>query len=222
MIRMSESSQFVSRVRPLLERKDTQGLLDLLHTHYSCECITAMLRCPDLDARKVAALCLGFVGDSCAIECLAEQLRNPDVTVNEMAEHAMWSIWFRMGNREANHELCRGSKALSNREFVKATSHFQSAVEQAPSFAEPFNQWAIACYLQDDYEESIDHCKRAIERMPSHFGAWAGMGHCYLHLHDLPQALRCYRRSLEINPHMDCIRESAAAIERQLSEQEND
>ena len=216
MTSVTDSSQFVSRVRPLLEAKDTQGLLNLLHTDYTCDQITGLLQGPNLDARKIAALCLSLVGDECAIELLADQLHNADVTVNQMAEHALWSIWFRLGSPEANLELCRGSKALGAREFVKAVQHFKEAIELAPSFAEPFNQWAIACYLQDDYAESIEHCLEAVKRMPCHFGAWAGMGHCYLHLHDLPSALRCYRKALEINPHLDCVLEASAAIERDL------
>jgi tetratricopeptide (TPR) repeat protein len=41
--------------------------------------------------------------------------------------------------------------------------------------------------------------------MPTHFGAIAGMGHCYTQLGQLDQALECYRRALEINPRMSTI-----------------
>jgi hypothetical protein len=44
--------------------------------------------------------------------------------------------------------------------------------------------------------------------MPIHFGAWAGMGHCHTHLRNLPQAVRCYEKALEINPHMSEIRQA--------------
>lgn len=212
----TDSHRFIERVRPLLEQKDVHALIHLLHHDYTGAKITELLEGPDVDARKVAALCLSLVGDECAIDLLAKQLQNDDPTVNEMAEHALWSIWFRSGTSEANHDVCRGSKALNRREFQTAVAHFRSAIDRAPSMAEAYNQWAIACYLQDEFTESIAHCREAVERMPCHFGAWAGMGHCYLHLQDLRQALRCYRKALNINPHMGCVREAAREIAERL------
>jgi len=36
--------------------------------------------------------------------------------------------------------------------------------------------------------------------MPCHFGAWAGLGHCYAHEGRLAEAVEAYERALEINP----------------------
>ncbi len=89
-------------------------------------------------------------------------LRDPDPIVNEMAEHALWSIWFRCGKtHEANHELCLGTKALNHRDFDLAISHLTRAIELDPTFAEAYNQRAIAHYLQERYDDSITDCLRA-------------------------------------------------------------
>src|ERR1700749_3254213 len=177
-----EPSQFVAAVQPLLERQDAAGLLEMVRTRWTKEQLKSILECDDLDARKVACLALAMAGEKCLIPCVARQLQHPDPVVNQMAEHALWSIWFRCGNESANKELCRGTRALNRRDFDCAMAHFTRATELDPTFAEAYNQRAITKYLNERYEESIADCREAVERMPCHFGALAGLGHCHAHL----------------------------------------
>jgi tetratricopeptide (TPR) repeat protein len=210
--------QFVESVKPLLERRDLEGLLCHLKANYTPDQITSLLSCTSCsDARKVAALALSLVGAKCCIRAVSDRLRDKDPMTNQMAEHALWSIWFRCGCPAANAELARGADCLSDRRFECAYKHFNKAIELSPDFAEAFNQRAIAHYLQERYEESLDDCKRAAELMPCHFGAWAGQGHCYAHLGNLRQSLLAYEKALAINPHLDCIRQAVKEIRRQLS-----
>jgi cytochrome c-type biogenesis protein CcmH/NrfG len=51
--------------------------------------------------------------------------------------------------------------------------------------------------------------------MPCHFGAWAGMGHCHAHVGRFKDALAAYRKALAINPHLECLTEACAELERQ-------
>src|SRR5215204_1357615 len=89
---------------------------------------------------------------------------------------------------------------MNLRDFDKAVAHFARAIEADPGFAEAYNQRAIVHYLQEHYDACMEDCKRAVERMPHHFGAWAGMGHCYAHLGQLKDAVRCYEKVLSIHP----------------------
>ena len=205
---------FVERVQPLLEKQDLQGLLALLRSRWSSDQIKGLLAGPDPDARKVACLALGLVGARCCIPSLANQLNDPDPLANEMAEHALWSIWFRCGTPEANCLLTRGAAALDERDFERAERLFTKAINADPSFAEAYNQRAIVHYLQERYEASLADCLQAVERMPCHFGAWAGMGHCHAHLGQIPDAIRCYRKALQINPHLQCLSEAIHEMER--------
>ena len=196
-----DPAQFVACVQPLLAGMDLQGLSDLLKSRFTKEQVTALFECDNPDARKVAALAFGLIGCKAGMCRLADLLKDPDPMVNQMAEHAMWTIWFRSGaNDEANRELCRGTKAMNRREFDVAVEHFDRAVAADPGFAEAYNQRALVRYLQERYEACIDDCKAAVERMPHHFGAWAGMGHCYAHLGLLKDACRCYEKVLSIHP----------------------
>ena len=203
-----EPSQFVAAVQPLLEQQDVAGLLELIRTRWTKEQLKSILECDDLDARKVACLALALAGEKCSIPCVAKQLQHPDPIVNQMAEHALWSIWFRCGNPQANQELCRGTQALNRRDLERAMKHFTRATELDPTFAEAYNQRGIAKYMAERYEESIADCREAVERMPCHFGAWAGMGHCQAHQGRLAEALESYERAVAINPHLDDIREA--------------
>ena len=174
----------------------------------------SLLSTGDADARKVACLALGLVGARCCIPSLADQLNDPDPLANEMAEHALWSIWFRCGTPDANCLLTRGAAAMDHRDFERAERLFTEAIHADPTFAEAYNQRAIVRYLQEHFEPSMWDCAKATERMPCHFGAWAGMGHCHAHLGHMGEACRCYRKALSINPHLKCLAEMIAQMER--------
>src|SRR5690349_1094072 len=144
-----EPRDFVEAVQPLLELQDLCGLLALLKSRWTPDQLRELLNSSHCDARKVALLALGLVGKSCCLPELARHLKDPDPMVNELSEHALWSIWFRMGTPEANTELARGAQALGRREFDEAVEHFTRAAEICPDFAEAYNQRAIAYYLQE-------------------------------------------------------------------------
>jgi tetratricopeptide (TPR) repeat protein len=212
-----DPASFIACVQPLLAVKDAQGLHALLRSRYSGEQITTLLHSTHDDARKVAALAISLVGTTCCLPKLAPLLRDSDPMVNQMAEHAMWSIWFRSGaTPEANKELCRGTKAMNGRDFAAALGHIGRAIEIDPRFAEAYNQRAIIHYLQERYDASIEDCRRAVEYMPLHFGAWAGMGHCHAHLGRPCEAVACYERALSINPHLDGIPQSIDELKKRI------
>lgn len=211
-----EPATFVSTVRPLLESNDTHGLIEAIKLRWNCGQIARLLQHSDADAKKVALVCLAMVGDRACLEAVQSQLTDPDVTINQMAEHALWSIWFRIGSPEANEQLCRGARLLGYRKHAAAIECFDKAIAADRDFAEAYNQRALARFMRDEFEESIADCRKAVRLMPGHFGAWAGMGHCFLHLCQMDHALRAYERALAINPHMTCVRQTVDEIRMRL------
>lgn len=208
---------FIAQVQPLLERMDLQGLMELLKQRYRPEQIERLLQSEHTDAKKVALLAIGYVGKGCCLPHLAKHLKDPDPVVHEMAEHAMWSIWFRIGSSpDANHQLARGAQALERKDFEHAISHFNRAIEIDPEFAEAYNQRALAQYLLERYEDSIRDCRETVKRMPFHFGALAGMGHCHAHLGQLREAIDSYRRALEIHPYMECLKQAIPELQARV------
>jgi tetratricopeptide (TPR) repeat protein len=209
-----EPASFVSAVRPLLESNNLSGLVQTLEQHYNCGQIARLVNQCSCDARKVGLLCLAMVGGRDCIDTIVPQLANPDRVINEMAEHALWSIWFRLGTPAANAVLAKGCRELARRNLSTAVACFDQAIECDRTFAEAYNQRAILRFMQDRYEESIADCRKAVRLMPCHFGALAGIGHCFLHLGQLPHARRAYERALAINPHLSGLRETLAEIQQ--------
>jgi tetratricopeptide (TPR) repeat protein len=213
---MIDPEAFVREVQPVLQKQDLAGLLSFLKERWTSEQIVSLLKCKCCDARKVAALCLSLVGCNHCLDDLAKQLKDPDPVTNHMAEYAIWSIWFRSGTPEANHQLARGAQALNRRDFEHAISHFDRAIEMCPEFAEAYNQKALAEFLLERFEASLESGRNAVKLMPIHFGAWAGTGHCHAHLGQFDEAVRAYERALEINPHMEEIRSAVTELRKRL------
>ena len=205
---------FIALVQPLLASTDLQGLMHLIKSHWTSEQLEGLLSSGHTDAKKVALLAVGLVGDEECLPKLARQLRESNCPVTyELAEHAMWSIWLRLGKTpEANHQVARGVQALEREDFEHAVSHFTRAIELDPDFAEAYNQRAIAQFLLERYEPSIADCERTVQRMPIHFGALAGMGHCYAHLGQTEKAIEAYQRALAVHPHLDHVRQAVAEL----------
>jgi tetratricopeptide (TPR) repeat protein len=209
--------QFVELVEPLLAKQDMCGLLCLLKSRWHPEQIRELLRSNHGDARKVALLALSLVGPTCCADELAFHLRDPDPIINQLAEHALWAVWFRAGKTEqANHFVRRGAEALEANNLPRAVELFNQSIREDPDFAEAYNQRAIAYYLMEEYEKSIADCQRTVRRMPSHFGAFCGLGHCHAHLNRVSQSIENYEKALELNPHIECVREALGELRKRL------
>ena len=201
-------------MRDPIERLDTTALIDVLSRHWSDQQIMELLDSPLCDARKLAALALGFVGDRRCVTALANCLKDSDAIVNQMAEHALWTVWFRSGSHEAQEALQRGAELLDGKQYGRAEACFGEAIAFDPTYAEAFNQRSLAGYLLENYAHAADDGEMVIRLMPCHFGAWAGLGHCYAHLGATPRAMECYHHALAINPYLHGIRQIVSEIQR--------
>ena len=198
----------MQRVTPALEAQDWGAFVQTLNHNWTYPQIRGLLDHPQTDVRKIAALALGLIGKDCCLPDLGLTLRQEtDHMICEMAEHAMWQIWFRGGSDAANAHLVHGAAAMNDQQLDVACEHFNAAIGLCPDFAEAYNQRAMARYLAEDYEASIDDCLRTIELMPLHFNAWMGMGHCHAALGQTQEAIEAYEHALKLNPHLDCIAE---------------
>ncbi|MFI5382025.1 MAG: tetratricopeptide repeat protein [Tepidisphaerales bacterium] len=216
-----DSARFLDAVQPLLEARDVAALAAYLGHHYTADHLCAFLCAADRDVCKVAALSLALVGDAECIPALVDRLRDPDAVINQMAEHALWNVWFRGGTPQANHELAVGARSLSDREFGDAFAHFNRALVCCPDFAEAYDQRGMAYYLMDRFEAALLDYRKAVELMPCHFSAWAGLGHCYAHLDMIPQAIEAYEQVRELHPHLDGIAQALGDVRRLAARREN-
>ncbi|MEM8738287.1 MAG: tetratricopeptide repeat protein [Planctomycetota bacterium] len=211
------ADEFLTVVAPALERGDPQALGEAVGSRWQPAQVCLLLTHTDPEVRRTAVVTLGIVGGRGEVGALTRCLRDADDQVYQFAEDALWSIWFRTGHADAAALFREGMLALTRDELAEAASRLTAATERDPEFAEAYNQLAIVHYLAGHWEASQAACRRALLLMPTHFGAMAGLGHCYVHHGELRQAIDCYRRALAINPRMPAIVSAKQRLESQLA-----
>lgn len=210
--------EFISTLQPSLTQGNLEEALLSAGKRWSCPQIVTLLSNKSSDVRKVAALALSAIGDKSAVQPLAVALHDADPMVSQMAEHALWAVWFRLGSCRAVNLVKCGNTHMHHGNYECAIEKFTCAIQEDDTFAEAHNQRAIAYYLSERFAESIADCRAALERMPQHFGAMAGMGHCHAHMGQWREAKRCYRLALAIHPGLEGIQASLAQIDQLLRE----
>lgn len=213
-----DGTTFLEIVRPALKDGDAQSLAALVAARWQVNDLCSLLVSPNVDVRRVAAVVIGLVGDMSSAPCLLQALQDGDEQVNQMAEHGLWSIWFRSGSPHAAKPFREGVAMLGAEAYQRAVECFEEASRIDPNFGEAYNQCAIAHFFLGTWEPAIAACLKTIKCVPSHFGAICGMGHCYTQAGDLNRALECYRRALKINPRMPAITRACQRIEQRMRE----
>lgn len=201
-----KTSPFVALVACRMQTGE-EHLVAALREQYSQNALLHLLRDPESETQKAAAVALSLIGDEATGPLLATALRTQDLGVHTVVEQSLWRFWFRSGDAEIDALLRSGVRLIEARRFDEACAVFDRVIKAKPGFAEGYNQRAIVRYLMGEWGPSIQDCQRVIDLNPVHFGALAGLGHCYLQQHNVHAALNAYERALAVNPHMPGIRE---------------
>jgi tetratricopeptide (TPR) repeat protein len=145
-------------------------------------------------------------------ELLASLLHHDDPRVVDAAEQALWRLWFASGPTTVQSDLYRAMLHLQAERWPEALADLDAVLAVEPGYAEAWNQRAIAHYFAGDYCRSVCDCRRALMLNPYHFGAMAGMGHCFAQLGRFEDAMECYHRALQIHPRMEGVRQTIREI----------
>jgi len=136
---------------------------------------------------------------------------NPELAAT--AEAMLWGIWCRSGSSEVDRLFRVGVDAMQNRRLAEAEELFDRVIELAQSFAEGWNKRATVRYMKGNFRGSIADCQQTLARNPHHFGAASGQGLCHMSVSEFREAAICFRRALEIHPHLDAVRHNLTAAE---------
>lgn len=202
----------IDLVSPALRDGQADAIADLVLSRWHPRQLCPLLAHDDVDVRRVAAITLGLVGDATVVDSLLRSLHDPDMQVNRMAEHSLWSIWFRSCDPRAADPFRAGIGMMARDLYDCAIASFRQAQTIDRAFAEAFNQCAVAHFFLQQWDQSLDDCQETLRRVPQHFGALASMGHCYTQLGQLDNAVACYRKALSINPRMAAVRTAVQRI----------
>lgn len=201
---------------------DIEKQKQLLSTKYPENDLIDYLQHDDPLVSRSAAAALGLIADMHAAPALVESLKNRDVRTSHNAELALWYIWSRSGDESVDELLNTGKLQIKNEDYLDAIDTFTKAINAKPDFAESYNQRAIAYFLLEEWDNSLEDCKKTIALNPHHFGAYAGMGHVYLRLRKIDSAVDAYKQALTINPNLIAIIQTIRQLNRISDESEEE
>ncbi len=169
-------------------------------------------------SRRAAAMAISYLGDYRCNAILARALQDSDRAVRLLAEDGIVGLWCRDGtvvHQQQLHAIVRLNQASH---FDQAARLASRLIRDADSFAEAWNQRAIAYFRLGRYSESLRDCRQAVGLNQYHFTAMIGKGHCHLEMADPMEALACFHESLVVNPNMENVRAQVEYLERALEE----
>jgi tetratricopeptide (TPR) repeat protein len=164
--------------------------------------------------RREATDRLGEVGIMADVPPLLKALRDSDEDTRHHAEQAIWRIWARSGNPEADRLYQTGIEQMNAGELQQAIVTFTRIIELKPDFAEGWNKRATLYFLVGDLRKSLADCDEVMKRNPYHFGALSGYALIYTRLEYYDRALEYSRRALEVNPNLDGVKQNIELLER--------
>jgi tetratricopeptide (TPR) repeat protein len=121
----------------------------------------------------------------------------------------------RSGSPTADLLLSWAVDAMGEKNYPLALDVLDQVIVVKPDFAEAWNKRATVHFLMDDYGDSLSDIRQVLALEPRHFGALAGFGMILQAMDKKEEAIRVYKRALEIDPRLDKVRESLEALEKE-------
>lgn len=199
-----------------LEDEDSAGFIHGVVQRYTVATLERLAMSGGRITRRAAVLAISYVGQYESNAVLGLALHDDDRGVRILAENGIRDLWHRCGTETQRQLLSVIVRLNVSQQHELAIERATDLIEQAPWFAEAWNQRAIGHYQLGQYEVSASDCHQALEINPYHFGAAVGMAHCYLELNDAYTALECFRRAIKLNPSMDDVRAQVEYLQRSL------
>jgi tetratricopeptide (TPR) repeat protein len=215
---LTRNPVLIELYQQFLADEDAAAFVHRVGHRYNAATLERLVRSGSRLVRRAGVLALGYLANYESNGALGRALNDPDRGVRLLAENAIRSVWVRAGSDEERREINAIIALNTTKQYREAHERACRFVEQAPWFAEGWNQRAIASYCTERYEESIQDCNQALELNPYHFGAAAGMGQCYLKLGEQSLALEAFRRALKLNPSLEGVRANIIYLERLLEQ----
>lgn len=203
----SDEPAFIAYLRADWSADELADLLNDLNEQSTDATGTTSAVRPMIDQVKTTAIALGLIGTIDQSPTLARTLHHDDYFVVNIAERALWNIWFRASTPECCALLADAIDAMHAEDFDQAENTLDRILLAAPDFAEACNQRAVLHYLTDRFASSLMACRRTLALNPYHFGAAAGMGHNLVQLGQFADAEAAYRAALRIHPRMEGVRQ---------------
>lgn len=146
---------------------------------------------PELDA----------VSKKLSVENLLEILKTADdlETATAISE-SLKEIWKAHTNSDLRGKLDTAIGFLLSGNTEHALSHFTELIDEDPTYAEAWNKASTCEFMLGNMEASLAAAQKTLECLPTHFQAQNGLGLVYFEKKELPSAVECFRKSVELDP----------------------
>jgi tetratricopeptide (TPR) repeat protein len=115
------------------------------------------------------------------------------------------------GSNTGDYLMTRAIAAIETRNFETSLALLDKIIILQPDWAEAWNKRATARYLVGDDQGSMTDIAHVLILEPRHLGALSGMGMILERRGFRDDALRAYRRALDVAPQLSSLR---SAVER--------
>jgi tetratricopeptide (TPR) repeat protein len=143
-----------------------------------------------------------------------------DKDAAKAAENDIITLWLESGSDTVDLMMSWTLSAMEEKDYGLALDYLDRMLILKPDYAEGWNKRATVHFLKDDYPKAIADIERTLAIEPRHFGALSGLGTIMRDIGDEDRALTAYRKALELDPHLDTVKEAVSEIEGELAGQE--
>jgi tetratricopeptide (TPR) repeat protein len=187
-----------------------------LSQHYTIGTLERLAERGRRETRRAATLALGYMADFRSNAVLGRRMRDGDRGVRLLAENGIRELWLRDGSDSQQLRLRAIARLNVSGQYETVVEQASRLIDEAPEFAEVWNQRADAYARLDRFTDSICDGRRTLELNPYHFAAAVEMGLCHLQLGETHATLACFQRALSLNPGLERVRVHAARLKRKL------
>lgn len=199
-----------------LRDQDAAGFIQAVSLHYSPATLERLAVDGTTITRRAAILAAGYLGGFESNRVLGQALSDEDRGVRVLAETGIRELWCRDGDPRQCHWLRKLMRLNAAGRYMTVIEQATRLLDEAPSFAEAWNQRAMAWFSLQDFEASVEDCRRTLELNAYHFEAAVGMGQGLLELDQPRAALDCFHRALDVNPDLEGVRARIRNLRRIL------
>ena len=146
-----------------------------------------------------------------------DDLKDPDPETRKNATQKLWMMRYREAGEEAENMLQTGTEHMNNQRMKDAEEAFNQLLMDYPDFPEAHNKLATLLFLKGRYAQSVSECEETLKMNPNHFGAWNGLGMCLYKLLRYEDAIKCFEKTLKIQPYADINRTYIARCRGKLN-----
>ena len=214
-IRFSILLRFYQRY---LNDADTARFIVSIAQHYTIGTLQRLICTGDMYSRRASALAIGLLGDSTAIQVLGPLLNSSDRKLRLVVDDAIRAISSRDGTAAERQLLDSVVRCNECGNFSKSIELATQLIDGGGDLAEAYHQRSLALFQMGSVQAALSDCRQTLKLNEFHYAAMVGLGHCYLELGDLIEALHWFRRSLEVYPDLEPVRLQVRKLEKAIQE----